>query len=224
MDITPSQILYMAKGFSWIFWGLLLNMVLFFGDATIEFFHILRIPAYVIGSVLIGWGLFVLRDTGGISHTWLRLGRIAIVLVCLEIYFAPFTEWWRNMPYVSFYMINCLGLLLAGMLTLFYINLLVAEGSRCLNDREGQIESKLLAAGVALLMIVPLLVSVAFAAIAAIRYQTSFYMEIWHILNWVSPWVYVFVIISCSLTLVASWKARSRCYHELVTRKSETEA
>lgn len=223
VELRPSQLLYMAKGFSRIFWGLLFTLVLFFANASFELFHSVRIPAYVIGSALVGWGLLVLRDAGRISGAWLRRSRIAGILVCLEIYFAPFVAWWRNMPYVSFFLINWLGLLLTGMLTMFYINLLAAESERCLNDRGAQIESNLFAVGVVLLMIVPFLISVVLPAVAAIRHETSLYFEIWCVVNRVPPWAYAFITVPCSLTLVASWKAKDRCYHEFLAGEDEGE-
>lgn len=213
--IQSAQLLYMAKGFSRIFWGLLLNMMLFFGQASLELFHYLRIPAYVIGAAVVVWGLFSLYDAGRISKTWLRRVRVTIVLVLLEIYFAPFVGWWKNMPDIMFYLINCLGLLLTSMLILLAVNILAAEVSRYLNDRSGQIESHLFAFGIILFMILPLIISVVFCSIAAFRYETSFYVEVWHVINRMPPWVYFFIIIPCSLTLIASWKAKDLCYRTL---------
>src|SRR5450759_5926014 len=59
--ITPAQILCLAKGFSRIFWGVFLMIGLFLSQAGLEVFHGLRIPAYVLGAGLIGWGLWLLN-------------------------------------------------------------------------------------------------------------------------------------------------------------------
>ncbi len=106
------------------------------------------------------------------------------------------------------------------MLVLFYINLLAAEAHRILNERGGQIESKLFALSVVLLMIVPLFIALAFPLITAIRFNTSLYFEIWTVISRVPAWTYVFFTVPCSLTLMASWKAKDRCYRELCARDS----
>ncbi len=214
-DINSASLFYMTKGFSRIFWGLLLNMMLFFGQASLELFHYIRIPAYVIGAAVVVWGLFSLYDAGRISKTWRRRVRLTIVLVLLEIYFAPFAEWWKNMPDMMFYLINCFGLLLTSMLILLAVNILAAEVSRYLNDRSGQIESYLFAFGIILFMILPLIISMVFCSIAAFRYDTSFYVEVWCVINRMPPWVSFFIIIPCSLTLIALWKAKDLCYRTL---------
>ena len=215
LDIPPVRFFFLAKGFSRIFWGLLIAMVLFFGNAAVELFHFIRIPAYVVGSALAVWGVWMLNHAGVVSSKWRRRVRVTMILVFLEIYFAPFLEWWKLSPHTPFYLANVLGLLLVSMLTLFYVNLLALEVFRRLPDRAGQMEAMVFGGAVVLLMITPLILTVLFCLVAALRYQTDFEFEIWQAVVRLPIWVYMILTVPCSLTLIAAWKAKNLCYGRL---------
>ncbi len=211
---------FLAKGFSRVFWGLLLAMALFFGNASVEVFQALRLPAYVAGSGLAAWGLWTLGAAGAVSPRWRRRVRATLAMVCLQIYFAPFLEWWKAAPGVTFYFLNVLGLLLASMLAFFLVNLLAADACRRLRQSGGQVEALAFAAGVVLLMIAPLALTSLFSLLAALRYQTGFAVEMWQTVIRLPAWVYMVLTLPCSLTLVAVWKIKTLCYH-LITEDAE---
>lgn len=213
--IQPVRFLFLAKGFSRIFWGLLIAMVLFFGNASVEVFHFVRIPAYVVGSALAAWGLWMLSEAGGVEAKWHSRVRAALAMVGLQIYFSPFFEWWKMSPHVLIYMANVLGLLLVSMLALLWVNVLAASVFRRLADRGGQIEAWSFAGSIVLLMIAPLVLTVIFCLVAAMRYHTDFEFEIWETVVRLPIWVYMILTIPCSLTLIASWKVKELCYRRL---------
>ena len=215
-ELSRSQLLCMARGFTLIFWGLLITLVLFFANAFFEIFNSVRIPAYVIGSAIVALGLFGLHGAERISRAWVRRTRVVLFLVMLQIYFAPFVAWWQATPYVSMLLVNCLCLILAGMLSLFYINLLVAESVRRMDAGAAGTGSGLFAAAVFLLMIVPFSIVVGPPVVAAIYHRTSFYSEMWSMINKVPAWAYALVALPCALTLVAAWKAKDRCYRKFL--------
>lgn len=64
-------------------------------------------------------------------------------------------------------------------------------------------------------MIAPFLIGLLFALVASIRYNSLFAEEIWLTVNRVPIWLYVATTLPCSLTLVASWKAKALCYQRL---------
>lgn len=215
LDFPPVRFVFLAKGFSLIFWGLLLAMILFFGNASVEVFHVVRIPAYVVGSALAAWGVWMLSDAGAISGPWHRHVRATLILVSLQIYFAPFVEWWKLSPHKMIYLVNVIGLLLVSMLTLFYVNRLAADLFRRLQNRSGRIEAWVFGGGVVVLMIVPLVLTTVACLVATMRYQTNFEFEMWQTIIQLPIWVYMILTIPCSLTLVTAWKARELCLRRL---------
>lgn len=214
-DLQLVRFLFLAKGFSRIFWGLLIAMILFFGNAAVEVFHFVRMPAYVAGSALVAWGLWMLAGAGGVGLKWRIHVRAAMALVLMQIYFAPFFEWWKMAPHELIYLANVLGLLLVSMLALFGINVLAADVCRRLADRGGQLEAWAFAGSIILLMILPLVLTVIFCLVAALRYQTDFEFEIWQTIVRLPIWVYMILTIPCSLTLIASWQVKELCYRRL---------
>ncbi len=213
----PVSCFFIAKGFSRIFWGLLLAMVLFFGNAAVELFHCVKLPAYVAGSALAVRGLWMLSDAGPVSLRWRRRVRAALALLLLQIYFAPFLEWWKAAPGIDFYFINVLGLILISMLAFFFVNLLAADTFwRMQGGRGAQIEALVFALGVVLLMIVPLIVTIGFSFMAAWRYNTNFALEMWQSVMHLPTWAYMILTLPCSLTLITAWKAKVLCYSRVV--------
>jgi len=221
--ITPAQILCLAKGFSRIFWGVFLMVGLFLSRAGLEVFHGIRIPAYVLGAGLIGWGLWLLQSAGPARRSWQKRTRMALVLAFLIIYFAPFIVWWQAMPYENLFLVNVLGLLLTGMGILLLVNLLAAETFGLFEERGSQVESQVFAFGVVILMIAPFLIGLLFALVASMRYNISFAEEIWMTINRVPIWLYVAITLPCSLTMVASWKAKAICYQRLWNNGAKTD-
>ncbi len=213
--LKPAQILCLAKGFSYIFWGVLFMVGLFLSQAGLELFHGIHIPAYVLGAGLIGWGLWLLQSAGPVKPRWQRRSRMALGLTFLVIYFAPFIGWWQAMPYENLFLVNVLGLLLTGMGILLLVNLLAAETFDLFEERGCRVESHFFAFGVVILMIAPYLVGLLVALVNSMRYNSSFADEIWQLVIHVPTWVYVATTLPCSLTMVASWKAKSTCYRRL---------
>lgn len=222
--ITPAQILCLAKGFSRIFWGVFLMVGLFMSQAGLEVFHGIRIPAYVLGAGLIGWGLWLLQSAGPTRRSWQRRSRMALGLAFLIIYFAPFVIWWQAMPYENLFLVNVLGLLLSGMGILLLVNLLAAETFGLFAERGGRVESQAFAFGVVILMIAPFLIGLLFALVASMRYNAPFAEEIWLTINRIPIWLYVATTLPCSLTMVAAWKAKTICYKCLWDSGAKTDA
>ena len=196
---------------------------LFLSQAGLEAFHGIRIPAYVLGAGLIGWGLWLLQSAGLARRSWQRRTRMALGLAFLIIYFAPFIAWWQAMPYENLFLVNVLALLLTGMGLLLLVNLLTADACILFKERGGQVESQVFAFGVVILMITPFLIGLLFALVASIRYNSSFAEEILVTINRMPIWLYVATTLPCSLTLVASWKAKALCYQRLWDSGTKTD-
>lgn len=211
-DFKPEQLLSMARGFSCAFLGLLIALVLFFANASFEIFNTVRIPAYVVGSVIAAWGLLMLNGSGHVSGCWGRRGRIALLMVLLQIYFFPFVGWRRAAPHDTFLFMNWLILILTGMFSLFCLNLLASENARCLHDRAGWMESVWFAGSVVLFMIMPFGFFVLRRCILYFNCGAMPCHASTEIINSVPLWAYALAIVPCAMTLVSLWKARDRCY------------
>ncbi len=214
---SPLYCLSLARGFSRVFWGLLITLALFFGQATIEFFHSVRLPAYVIGSALTAWGLWILAAVGAFNQSWRRRAQAALALICLGIYFAPFLEWWKASPRETFYLINVIGLLLASVAALCLVNLLAADLFRRLAEYGNRLEALSFAWSVVLLMLLPLLLMLVLCLLSASKHHTSFEFEIWQTLLRLPYWAYMLWSLPCSLTLITAWKAKTLSSRRLIS-------
>ena len=221
---TPAQILCLAKGFSRIFWGVFIMVGLFLSQAGLEVFRGIRIPAYTLGAGLIAWGLWLLQSSGIAGRHWQRRTRLALGLAFLTIYFAPFITWWHAMPYENLFLVNVLGLLLAGMGILLLVNLLAAATFSLFDEQGGRVEAQVFACGVVILMIAPFLIGLLSALVASLRYDSMFAEEIWTTVNRVPIWLYVATTLPCSLTMVASWKVKNLCYQHLWSSDAKTDS
>ncbi len=208
--------LCLGRGLSQVFWGLALAIVLLIGQAWIDLFQQrYRIPAYVAGAVLALWGLWRMRDAGVLTSRWRARLRGAIACAALLVYFAPFTAWWKAMPGVPLYALNLVAFLLAGMILLLLVNLLAADVFARLEARGARVEAWLAAAGVAIMMMAPLLIGAVFSWFGALRYGADFAPELAAIVSRVPAFLVPVLLLPCSLSLVCVWKARTLCYHRI---------
>ena len=218
---AEEQIRYiiLGKGFSRLFWGLVLTAVLFLSQVKIEFFSGLRLPAYFVGTILHCWGLMTLRRAGKISDRWSFCLLLAILLALSQIYFFPFVYWWKNMPYIFFFTFNVGAMTVAVILSLYVVNIIVADFFRHLSLKGERLEAQIYAGSVIAFMAVPLIVAVVFSSISASRYQTMFLGEFFDLIRRIPIWLYVIVTIPYSLTLAVLWKARDRSYQRFYREK-----
>ncbi|MEM7393083.1 MAG: IclR family transcriptional regulator C-terminal domain-containing protein, partial [Verrucomicrobiota bacterium] len=76
---STEQLVILAKGFSRIFWGIPIALLLFIGAISINFIPAMRLPSYVFGILLIYWGMVLLYRAGKMYLSSLRpekLGRL----------------------------------------------------------------------------------------------------------------------------------------------------
>lgn len=211
--------IFLVKGFSRVFWGLALTAVLFLSQVNLEFFSGFRVPAYFIGTALHCWGLMTLRNAGKVSAGWRFCLGLAILLALAQIYFSPFVYWFKKMPYVYCFVGNVGALAAAVILSLYVINMIVADFFRRESLKGERLEAQIYAGTVIVFMAVPLVVAVVFSGISAARYETMFLDELMEAVRRIPVWLYVIVTIPYSLTLAVLWKARDRSYQRFCIKK-----
>lgn len=210
--IRAEQFLFLARGFTRIFWGQLLSLVLCLGLSSVVIPHIGSFPAFVVGVVIAAWGYSALQDAGPITARWLACMRAALFLIGLELYFAVFYQWWLERPETPLFLVNILALILVILLVFLATNIALAQLGAALGEKELRMEARLFAGGIVFLLILPLGAAVFFSGMACLRYESSLYEELWQTFMLAPGWSYILFMIPCSLTLIGVWKAKNRCY------------
>jgi len=216
------NLISLVKGFSRIFWGLVLTAVLLLSQTRIEFLTSVRLPAFFAGTALHFWGVATLWRAGLIGPRWRGRLLLAGLLVLLEIYFFPFALWWKAMPYVLYFACNVGVLILSVIASLFVCNMIAADVFRSFSLKGECLEAQIYGVAVVFFMALPLLVAVVSSMIAALRYETVFCDELIGLIYRVPVWLYIIVMIPFSLTLATLWKARDRSYQRFcLTKKTK---
>ena len=213
-----SEVLIRAtRGFSCIFWGIPLALLLFSGAGDLRVFPRLRMPAYVFGVFVIYCGLVYLQRTGPLSARWIQRVREAMFVLLLEVYLAPFVFWWKQMPQIPYYIANVLGLILCTTCGLFLINVLAGEIGRVLHDRTFLIESRISAWLCVAFMFIPVLGSLLDSLRATLQLETLLNLDFTDDLFELPRWIYALSLLPFTLTMAIAWKAKERCLSVLKT-------
>ncbi len=199
--------LYLARGFAWLFWGLLAAMLLFLSDATMALSARLSLPAYVLGVAMALWGSKVLRMAGPVTPRWLFLCRTLMALFVLSIYFAPFIKWWKDQPDELFFFVNVAAFAVIGILALATASALCLALAKRIGQKSYKVESLLCMVAVMLLLVI-LAVEAALAAYLAKLNLTSFSNEMRYMLLHFPRWTMHLLLVPFVLVLVAVWKGR----------------
>ncbi len=210
VSITPGLLIRLARGFSAVFWGIPVSLMLYAGALDIRVYSTFRIPAYVLGIVVIYAGLVFLRRAGAITPRWLRTVRVLLVMLVFEFYLAPFVYWWKQMPYVPYYVINVFALLACTTLGLFFMNQLAGEVGRIAHDTTFLIETQICAWLSLALMLLPVLHSLYYSVRAILELRSVIFFESTSLPPPLPPWTYAIILLPFTLTMATAWKAKER--------------
>lgn len=206
-ELDPAQCLYLTRGLSRLFWGLLFAMTLFFADATLALSKRMSLPAYVLGALLALWGARILRMAGAFTPRWIFLVRAAIALLALTIYFAPFLKWWKSKPDSMWFITNAFVFFGVSILLIASLSLLCLAAGRRMGHRGLRLESWICFASVIIMLVVPYLFVLAALCLFPDYFQaclgeidaTGFKLPMPILMVALAP---------CALTLVNLWKGR----------------
>lgn len=124
---TPGHYLAAARGFSALYWGLLLVVLVMVGTLTIHLPLAARLPGHAAGLLLLLAGCWHMRQvwTGpGAGRAWLR---VLAGMVALQLYLVPFLGWWRAGTAAWYAALNIVLLLVGGIVLLAAIPRLVRQ-------------------------------------------------------------------------------------------------
>jgi hypothetical protein len=209
--VHPEQWTQLVRGFSCFFWGIPLGLLFASGVLNLRLFPQLKLPAYVIGVLVIYWGLTVMKRVRPLTPVWPRRLNQSLLAVFLLVYLAPFSEWWKQMPHIRFFAVNVATLSACALWLLVLINKLCGEVAKVLYDRVFFIEAQLCAWSVLFFVFVPLTGLLGYCAQSAFRHGTPFYSELLSTLPGVYPWLFALILLPFTLTAALSWKTKERC-------------
>jgi hypothetical protein len=220
--ISPVALLRAARGFSCLFWGIPLGLLLFssrtvgFGGAiSIRAFSAIRLPTYILAVVVMYIGVIYLSRAGNLTRSWARYARKALFLLFLLMYFAPFFHWWDRMPHETFFTVNVLAFVFCTVWVLYVLNQLAGLAGVALDDDTFYIEAKLCGWSVVLLMLLPFAGIVIYALQASLRFKSSLYTEFSQVYRDLPPWMFPLFLLPFTLTMASTWKAKETCLRGL---------
>jgi hypothetical protein len=221
-ELANGHLVRAMRGFSYIFWGLPLTLLLYFKAVDIHVVNRFRLPTYIVGMVVIYFGLVQLLHCGIGSRQWRRTARHGLIASFLLIYLGPFVYWFQYLPRVgTYYTVNSAALL-AGIIWLLYtINRLAEELGAATVDSTLRFESRLFAWSVVLMMFVPLLIAAAVSSYMAMKYQSSLLTEMQTVQRETPVWVYILFLLPLSLTMMSAWRGKEHCIRALHENRGE---
>jgi hypothetical protein len=220
-----------ARGFSCMFWGIPLGLLLFSshtagfsGAISIGLMKYFRLPAYTLAVLVMFFGAINLYRANIRTRSWPVLVRLLVVSILLQLYFAPFYHWWDRHPYEDLFMLNVIGLLLSTTWCLYLINQVAALAGLAGDEDTFYIEAKLCAWSVLVLMALPIGGSSAYAIVQTFRFDTSVFSELTQLSQGLHTWAYALLLLPFTLTMASCWKAKETCLLGLRTLSGEAEA
>ena len=221
--VSSRQLVQMARGFSCSFWGIPISLLLFFGAVDVDVMEKVRLPAYILGVLLVYVGFILLHRSRPVSSRWKSWARQGLLLSFVLVYFSPFVYWWERLPFAPFYIANMLVLVICATWLLLSVNRLASEIGRALGDRTFALEADLCGWCTVCLLGLPILLSLGFTihstGLAELDWLTQ-----WVTLNaTLSRWVYIFILIPITLTMTSAWKAKESCMQAALTHQAGTD-
>jgi hypothetical protein len=217
--LSPVVIVRLLRGFTAVFWGLPVSLLLFFGAVDVNIVVWFRLPTYILGVAVVYIGLALLRFSGLDRGPWKKQARNGLIAAFLLIYLGPFVYWYSFLPRSGWYYLTNLCLLLgAAMWLLFAVNRLAGELGAETQDRDLMMESRLCSWSIVLLMVLPMILTTAFSSYMALKYESSLVAEMRGVRQESPWWIHIFFLIPLSLTMTSSWKAKEKCLALLKTK------
>ena len=139
----PGRYLAAARGFSALYWGLLLVVLVMVGTLTIHLPLVARLPGHSVGllALLAGcWHLRTVWPDRGAARAWLR---VLVGMVSLQFYLVPFLGWWRAGTAAWYAALNILLLIVGGIVLLAAIPHLVRRLAHQMGNTDLEKEARI---------------------------------------------------------------------------------
>ena len=205
----------LAQGFYFIFWGLLLTvltasqLLLLIGIHTLmDWFLGAGVLAVLVGS----WRLYQVRSAGERWHN--RMCGVFTLAVLLT-YFSVFFCLWRRVPDNAYLMGNALAFIATGILYVIAFNYAVAALATVLSRRDIVLESQLLSASNAGLLLLPFACVIAYLIGMVVVRHSNPLVELQSLLDRANLFVVIVLLLPFSLTLSLAWSCKDTVLRQL---------
>lgn len=206
--ISADALLRAARGFSCVFWGIPVGLLLYSGTLDLRLSPFLRLPTYVGGVFVIYCGMILFQRAGPLSPLWPRRVREALFILLLQVYLAPFLYWWRQMPHVPYYVANVVGLVFCTAMGLLVLNMLAADLAGTLHDPVLRAEARAAAWLAVAFMVVPAADAVIHSIRTVFQADNMTFMETFPIPPEMPRWLRAAAFVPFGLTMAITWKAK----------------
>lgn len=214
-SVPPLTLSRLIRGFSCMFWGLPLTLLLLFDVVEFRGWLRVRCPVFVLGILLVFYGVMLLNRAPSLTRRWPRwIGQARVVLLML-VYLAPFAYWWRTMPHVRYYEVNMAVLFAVGLWGFFLANQLAAEVGLALGDRALYIESRLCAWVSVVSFLSPGVVFLGRSLLSAAFTRGNGVLPLSLVAYLLPRWMVVLVLLPFTLTMMTVWRAKGLCWRAL---------
>ena len=213
--IPSRDLVRLAQGFYFIFWGLLLAVVMSTQLlVTLELFAVaeLLLAAGVLATLVGSWRLYQARSVG---QDWRKRAGWTLVLAMLMTYFCVFFYMWRHMPANVYLLANALAFLGSSIIYMILLSRAVAALATVLGRRELLLESRLFSASNVGFLLVPFAGTLIYVGIMSKLRQSDVLFEFQYLLARSNLIVVILLLLPFSLTLSLAWVAKDATLKEL---------
>jgi hypothetical protein len=215
VDIRPAQLVHAARGFSCLFWGMALGLLLFTNIIAVRVPTVFRLPAYMIGVVAVVTGATVFHRMSPLSARWGRQSRQLLAASLMQLYMVPFVGWWQQAPGQLYYALNLVAMLTIAVWLLAVVCLLAAETGYILHHDALHAEGRICAVVAPMIFFGP----TAFVAVQSVAGTTargtSFLLEVLSFAPADYAWLRFVAIIPFLLSMAIVWEAKECCLGHL---------
>jgi hypothetical protein len=215
LQVSAGDFVRLAQGFYFIFWGLLLTvltaaqLLLLIGNHFLaDSFLGAGVLAVLVGS----WRLYQVRSLG--EH-WRNRTRMLLTLAALLNYFCICFWFWQRAPDSVYLLGNALAFVAIGIFYMIEFNRAIAALASALGHPEMALESRVLGAGNAVLLLLPFVCVIAYLiGMVTIRHGNPF-VELQSLLDRVSLVIVLLLLLPFSLTLSLAWGCKDAVLRQI---------
>ena len=219
--VTALDLIHLAQGFYFVFWGLLLTLMMAAQMlAGIPLPPVLEtlLAAGVLGTLVGTWRLSQARHCG---DRWHSQADQALGWAVLMTYAAVFVYLWRWVPTSLYLQTNALMFPVVCILYMVAFNRATATLATSLGNQDLHRESQFCSIGALALLLAPFLGLLGYAAGMAYLHGESLFSSLRMVLSHVhAAWV-VIVLLPVALTLSLAWGAKDMVLHLLAACEPE---
>ncbi len=209
--MTPARLLAVARGFSCLFWGIGLSVMLFTGFVRLGVFNVVSLSPHVIGAIVILVGALRLARSAAPIPKWPSRTRFLLAAAVLQLYLLPFLTWWRHAPAQKLYAVNVFLLLLATLWLLSLVNRLAGDVGEALGSGILRFEARLCELSAAFFILGPAFCLLFITLLNSLEADGGMYtMQIPIHYAW-PLWTHVFFAVPFMLTMATAWEAKELC-------------